>query len=179
MAKPLRLDDGFGGTVRLVLRKGHGEGSRGGKILGHTRPMKKARPAAFPGVSVVRMSKAEAAMGIVSFDASMLSGFTALSPPEVVPGTVMQDENGDIIRGVFRVGPYQAEYVRLRSKLPYCTIAGPMPVPFTMIVNSWADAQTKVLRACDAFQKGLAAPDEGVFQHIGSRVAVKWPGVSK
>lgn len=133
---------------------------------------------ALPGVSLVRMSKAEAEVGIVALEPSMLTGFSPLSPPEVVPGTVLEDDKGNVIRGVFRIGPYQAEYIRLNGKLPYCTIAGPMPVPFTMIVKGWADAQAKAMKACDAFVKGQAAPEEGVFQHPGSKTAVKWPGVS-
>lgn len=124
------------------------------------------------------MAKAVGAQGIVSIDEAVGSTCVILTPPEVVPGSVMSDDQGNVIRGIFRLGPYSCEYNSPRGKLPWVTIAGTvMAVPYNMIVKSWADAQVKCARAVEAFQGGVAAPDEGVFQNVGSKVAVKWPGV--
>jgi hypothetical protein len=120
------------------------------------------------GIRLVRLSKA-AQQGIVHLDDAFFDPgvLTTLSPPEVVPGTVMENERGEIIRGVFRIGPYQCEYRRLDGKLPFVTLSSPqMHLPYSMIVGSWSDAQSKALKACDAFARGVAAPDEGVFHRI-------------
>lgn len=103
---------------------------------------------------------------------------TAMTVPEVVPGTMLKGLDGQVVKGDFKIGgKYVCHYIKSAKKPAVLSITGTgMAVPFHMIVRDWQDAMQKGARACEAFEKGEAAPEEGVFRHIGSQVSVKWPG---
>ena len=104
---------------------------------------------------------------------------TPLTAPEVVPGTMLKGLDGAVIKGDFKIGPYVMHYTKAARKPAILSIDGTgMAVPYHMIVRDWGDAMSKGQRAAEAFIKGEAAPDEGVFRHVGSRVSVPWPGTN-